>query len=167
MENEKKDLYCGIVLEIFAVFILIFSFSIRQLKTATYDISSAVFPRICAGLLIFLGLVLIVGNARKIKVRKGSEEKAETTRPDQAALLRMAITLGALVLFVLCLKNIGFIICGSVLQFILMMVLAPKRIRTVKVSLFLLAISVVLTVTVDLLFVRVFYLMLPSGILSF
>ena len=168
MRQEKKDLYCGVVLDAFAIAILAFSFQIKNITTSTFDISSRTFPRICAVLILVLGTILIVRNAAKLsgsakEVRETDRNSGEKT----TGSVRMLIAIGSLILFVILLPKLGFIICGTLITFVLMWVLAPKDARTPKDLVKYFIISLVLAVLVDLLFVRAFYLMLPPGILSF
>lgn len=180
MKKTKEDIGCGIALEVIGALIWVFSMSIRKMKTATYDISSAVFPRICGTLLLLLGLILIIGGVRRIMVLQ-KERVPEAAPADEAdassgadvqagrqmGLIRVLIVLAAFALFVVALPSLGFIICGVILQFVLMAVMAPSRERTAPRLALFFAIALASATLVDLLFVRVFSLMLPAGLLSF
>lgn len=157
------------ILIAFGAFIMYFSAEIKIIKAASFTISSAFFPRICAVLLIVLGALLIVtGELRAWKAKKAGinlpEENKEHVTVD--SLVRMALTLVILILFVALMKPLGFLICSVLMQLALMITLAPAHKRATRDILSYLAISVCVSIVVYLLFVKVFFLILPAGVLK-
>jgi len=168
MSKMKKDTVIGLVLIAFGLFILYFSFEIKIMKTASFSVSSAFFPRICAALLMLLGAMLSWGsmrNAKKTTVDQACEE-AKADVLTKAALVRMAVTLLALILFVALLHRLGFIICSVLMQSTLMITLAPEDQRSTAHIVRYVLISLCTALVVYLVFVKAFNLILPAGVLK-
>lgn len=167
MSKIKKDTVIGLVLIAFGVFILYFSLGIKMIKAASFGVGSAFFPRICGVLLILLGAMLSAASV--IKARKASEtgtSEAQCDKISAASLVRMAVTLVTLILFVLLLHTLGFVICSILMQFTLMVTLAPAHKRSRKHIISYMLISFCTALVVYLVFVKGFNLMLPAGLLK-
>lgn len=169
MSKLKKDKIIGLFLIAFGAFILYFSTGIKMINGASYGVGSAFFPRICGVFLILLGAALSVGDIVKNKksIETGTAAPVEDcSKMCLASLIRMSVTIVTLVLFVALLRTVGFLICAIFMQFVLMVTLAPEQKRTRKNILGYLIISICTALIIDLLFVKVFDLILPAGILK-
>jgi putative tricarboxylic transport membrane protein len=173
MKKAKTDIACGVVLDIIAVLLIIGSFSIKHISSLTFDVGSAYFPRICAALLLFLGTALIISSAVKVRKEKQQvleaekkEEEPEKIKNNTTALVKTLAVIAVLCLFALLLQKVGFIICSFVLVFVLILVLAPREeIKLKKVAVWIL-ISAIASVGIYFLFVELFNLLLPIGLLG-
>lgn len=114
-------------------------------------------PKLCAVIWVILsGLLLVTGI-----FGKGAEEKAAggNTRA-------FFMTLALLFFYVLLLKPVGFVITSSLYMFAQMVLFVPKELINKKRLVLFAAISIILPILVNLLFVNVFSLILPAGILK-
>ena len=175
MAKARKDIVCGIVLDIIGALMFIGSFGIKHINSLTFDVGSAYFPRICAGLLLFLGTLLIISNIIKMAKIRNKDEQIESTQEvaeknkskfDSIALIKALIVIAALILFTVFLKTVGFIICAFILLLSLILVLAPKTEFKKKNIIIWIIISAVASVGIYFLFVEVFNLILPIGIIG-
>ena len=78
----------------------------------------------------------------------------------------MIITLALIAVYIFCLEPIGFLLSTFVYLVIQMLVLADESHRKKKDILLFVLLSLVVSAGIYLLFTRVFYLMLPSGLLG-
>jgi putative tricarboxylic transport membrane protein len=154
--NRKYwDLVSGIVLFLFSIALFIGSLNVKTL--AVSSIGSGFFPAVVAIMFAITSLVVVFGG---IKQAKGKDLPAD----DKAGKPRVMAVVGTFVLMAgYAALLVGFMITTAVYLFLQINILAENQHR--KPVLFGI-ISVVTSVSVYYLFVMVFHLMLPAGILG-
>lgn len=162
MLKKYKDVFCGSALILLGLGLYIASFGIKSV--ALNLIKADFFPRLDAALLVILGLILVVTGLAKSRHCQPVEE---TDIPfwKNDGTISMLETLGLIALYIFALKPVGFVISTFVYLVAQMSVLAPREKRTRKNMVLFVVISLITSIIVYLVFVKVFYLMLPAGIL--
>lgn len=112
-------------------------------------------PKVCSIAWLLISVLLLVF---------GLQEKEESQEKPMRMKIFLA-TLMLLLLYVAALEVIGFVLCSAVYIFIQIMLFAPEEKRNKKNMILFAVIAVVVPVAVNLLFVNVFALILPTGIL--
>lgn len=113
-------------------------------------------PKVCSSVWLIISILLLVFNV-----------KAEIPPRENPVRIKVfIITLVMLVVYVAALKPIGFVICSIVYLFLQMLLFVPKEKKTKKTLAVFAVISLVVPVAVNALFVNVFSLILPAGILK-
>ena len=162
MFKKYKDVFCGSILILLGAGLYIASFGIKSV--ALNLIKADFFPRLDAALLVILGVILVVTGLAKSRYCQANEEK-EIPFWKNDGTVSMLETLGLIALYIFALKPVGFVIATFVYLVAQMYVLTPREKRTRRNTVLFAVISLVTSVAVYLVFVKVFYLMLPAGIL--
>ncbi len=157
MTQIKKELFSGFISLLFGLFVLLMSFTIG--KTRLAGVGPEYLPKAIAIYIIGLSVIHILVN---LMIRNSSENrKADETKTSEIKSLVLTIIL--LILYVLLLKSVGFILISALYLFTQMNILAPAEKKNLPLFGIL---SAVVPVGVYFLFVNVFDLLLPSGILG-
>lgn len=114
-------------------------------------------PKLCSGIWMVLGILLFLFGLR---------EKPAEGKGSKVSLKGFGATLVLLFLYVLLLKPVGFVITSIVYLFLQMCLFVPAEKKTKKNYILFAVISVVMPFAVNWLFVNVFALILPAGILK-
>lgn len=161
MFKRYKDVILGATVILLGVCLFIVSFSIKSIPLNL--IKADFFPRLIAGLFILLGAILFVSAVKKSRTISCETNKVPFYK--NSGTISMLETLVLIAVYVLLMDSIGFVIMTFVYLMAQMYVLAPKEKRNKKNILLFLIISLISSLGIYLLFVRVFFLMLPAGIL--
>ena len=157
MKKKYWDLASGVFLLVFSVVLFIGAQNVKTLSVSS--VGSGTFPSFIAVLLAIVSVAIIIGGAKKAR---GPDEKpakaAEKTR-----LWAVLATFGIMALYALLMPKVGFIITTIAYLFAQMYIMAAKEHQ--KPVLFGI-ISIVTSVSVYYMFVKIFSLMLPAGILG-
>lgn len=157
MKKKYWDLASGVFLLVFSVVLFIGAQNVKTLSISS--VGSGTFPSFISALLAIVSIAIIVGGAKKAR---GPDEKpakdAEKTR-----LWAVLATFVIMALYALLMPKVGFIITTMVYLFAQMYIMAAKEHQ--KPLLFG-VISIVTSVSVYYMFVKIFNLMLPAGILG-
>ena len=154
--NGKKvaDTVVNVLLVIFGVILLVAAQGI--------DVGAAMgqggdfMPKVCAVAWLVISVLLLAFNI-----------KADIPpRETPVNLKNFLITLVMLIVYTAALRPVGFVICSIVYLFLQMLIFVPKEKKTKKNLVIFAVISIVAPVAIDLLFVNVFSLILPPGILG-
>ena len=113
-------------------------------------------PKLCSTVWVLISALLLVSN---ITMKDGGEKEAGIN------LKGFFATLVLLFVYVFMLKPIGFVISSMAYMLIQMLLFVPAEYRTKKNYILFVVLSVVIPVAVNALFVNVFSLILPTGIL--
>lgn len=113
-------------------------------------------PEICTILWIIIAIGLVVTEA----LTPDDHEKGIT-----ANLKAFFGTLLLLFVYIFTLDDIGFVISSAIYMFIQMCIFVPAELRIKKNYIIFLALSVIIPFVINELFVEVFSLILPAGIL--
>lgn len=129
-----------------------------QLEETSLVIHPYLMPTITLGLMFFLCVLrLIVG------LRMPTETGEQAKRKLVEVPLKSLITMGLVMAYALCLKPVGFILTTFTYMMAQMVVLNTEK----RNWLMMIGISLIMSVGVYFLFVYVFNIMLPAGVLSF
>ncbi|MEG1720068.1 MAG: tripartite tricarboxylate transporter TctB family protein [Pseudoflavonifractor sp.] len=160
MLKRYIDLIGGVIVLLFAAVLFIATFSIRQIVGMT--IGATFFPRVAAAILALLGTIIVVRGILVLRSAPKSTGEKKKFKLSEGALCTI-LTLGLFAIYALLMEPLGFLISTALYLFFQMIVLSPKEKR--KYPLFAI-ISVVASVAIYFAFTKLFYLMLPPGILG-
>lgn len=113
-------------------------------------------PKLCSAVWVLISALLLISNI----TMKDESEKAGGIN-----LKGFFATLILLFIYVFMLKPVGFVISSIVYMLIQMLLFVPAVYRTKKNYILFVILSVIVPVAVNALFVNVFSLILPTGIL--
>jgi hypothetical protein len=157
-----RDMAAGGVVVCFAVLLFAASFSVRDFTASS--IGADFLPRLMAVILVALGLVLVYENLRAnaaVAPGRGGADSGKPFPVSGSLLVVVNILLFCLYLFFL--EDIGFLICTALYLFAQMWLLtAPVRRRPLLFA----VVSVFTSAVSYYLFVLVFQVILPAGILG-
>lgn len=160
--KKYKDVFCGGVLILLGAGLYAASFGIKSV--ALNLIKADFFPRLDAALLTLLGVILAAGGLVKARRCQTTEEERVPFWKNDGTV-SMLETLGLIALYLFALKPVGFLLSTFVYLTAQMFILAPREKRGKKDIALFVFLSAVTALAVYLVFVKVFYLMLPAGIL--
>ena len=161
--RKYKDAIVGGLVILAAVGLFAASLTIQSLSLNL--IKADLFPKMDAILLGILGIALLWDGLRKAG-QASEESKGEEKSGMSQGTRCMIITLALIAVYIFCLEPIGFLLSTFVYLVIQMLVLADESHRKKKDILLFVILSLVVSAGIYLLFTRVFYLMLPSGLLG-
>lgn len=162
MIKKYKDVFCGGALILLGAGLYAASFGIKSV--ALNLIKADFFPRLDAALLVLLGVILVITGLVKARRFRPPEDKPVPFWKNDGTV-SMLETLALITVYLFALKPVGFLLSTFVYLTAQMLVLAPREKRGKKDVALFVFISAVTALTVYLVFVKVFYLMLPAGIL--
>lgn len=155
MENKKlSEIVVSVVLVIFGVVLWLASQEISV--GAAMGQGGDFMPKLCTTVWVIISVMLLFSN---ITMKNQSKETASLN------LKGFLATFFLLFLYMLLLKPIGFVLTSMVYMFFQMLLFVPAEYRTRKNYGLFAIISVIVPIAVNALFVNVFCLILPSGIL--
>jgi hypothetical protein len=157
VKKKYWDLTSGIFLFLFSIALFIGAQNVKTLSISS--IGSGTFPSFIAVILAIVSVAIIVGGAKKAR---GPDEKSAKGGEKQRFWAVLA-TFAIMALYALLMPKVGFIITTMVYLFLQMYIMAAKEHQ--KPILFGI-ISIVTSVSVYYMFVKIFSLMLPAGILG-
>jgi putative tricarboxylic transport membrane protein len=152
---NKKTIGLGFFSITLGIAILIMSNGIRDF--AAVGVGAKFFPRIAAVGFMILGALLVYQNRSAIFVRAVNQDAKK------AISFAPFVTLGLLILYLALIPLLGYIVASTLYIFCQIIVLnRGNKQRYVQYAL----ISIVCSAIIYLLFVKVFTVMIPSGILG-
>jgi len=160
LETRKRDLFIGIGFLLLSIGVWIASFSIKRLVVSR--IGSAFVPQLAASLLGILSIILIVQSVAAKS--KAVPEASQKEKPEVSAesRKRVLLTFLLILLYLALLEPVGFLITTAFYLFFQFLVLSRKKPNLPLYGL----IAVSTSIIVYYLFVKVFILFLPAGILG-
>ena len=150
----NKDLRLGIILMVIFAILYGMSFTFQSSATMTTHTTAAFFPQVVLILLMFLTLLFIITSVVKGSATKNKEKMDRETR------LRVLGTMGACILLALGTNYLGTLV--SIGLFIVMVML----VWGVQNKLVILANAIITPILVYLIFTKILYVQLPSGLLK-
>ncbi|ORC35367.1 hypothetical protein B4O97_09335 [Marispirochaeta aestuarii] len=159
MVQQKKDIWSGFFSLILGLAVLIASFGID--KTRLAGVGPEYLPKAVGIYISILSLILISNSLYELNIKKTKEKKDKDEGPLEVRTFVASVIL--LISYIFLLKVLGFIIMSAVFLFGEMYILAPRNHRNILLFLIL---STGLPTAVYFLFVNVFNLLLPAGILG-
>lgn len=152
--SKHKDTICGGVGIIFSIILYALSAQIGQKENAT--IGAAFLPKIVAVVFLIISVMLTLSGIKESK--KWVETKSEY-KPNYKGVLVMVI---AIAVYIVLLKPIGFIITSIVFLFATLCIMSKKE-ETNYVKFLIL--SVVAVLLINVVFMEIFGIRIPQGIL--
>ena len=141
-----KDVVAGSFLSISAILMFLSSFNIHKIAKST--IGSAFVPQLVSICIFLLSICLVINGLNHIHKKIN---------------FPLIQTFILLIIYVSFLKSIGFLIMTCIYLFIQFFILSDKAYKNMPLHL---TISIITTVSTYYLFTRIFYVMLPSGLLG-
>lgn len=162
-KQEKTDLLSALLAIVFGGFVYVMSGSI-VVKAKGGDIGSQFLPRLIAGLMILLGVLLLIGTLRKIKASAGAQAQEETG--EDKSFVPALLSFVNLIVYVLIFKPVGFLVSTVIYLTVQMIIMSPDRKPGVRKLGLWVALAVIVAVAIYFIFTKGFSLPLPSGILG-
>ncbi len=167
--SRHKDVATGCVVIGFAILIFVLSLDVKDFAVAR--IGAAFLPRVAAMLFAVLGTILVIeGWGRRSRETPTSESTTPATgggtvgeSPIFGGWVAVMLSVGLMCAYVAALSSLGFIISSAIYVFLQILVLAKNARR--NYALFGL-VAIVTPVAAYFMFVRVFQVMIPAGILG-
>jgi putative tricarboxylic transport membrane protein len=161
MLKKYGDLISGGFLLILAIALFFGSFGVQRLTISR--IGSGFVPQVVAVILAVVSIGVIRNGVIALKFHLNERKDKKEENKEQANMKGFALTLVLLLAYLFTLTTVGFLITTTVYLFAQMLILATKEQRKIPL---LIGISVVTSVTVYFIFLKVFQLVLPAGILG-
>jgi putative tricarboxylic transport membrane protein len=117
----------------------------------------ALWPRIILIMLIFLGLIVLVGLIRKM-ARKDPSPRSEAGESQEQVLPRVFVVMAFCILYTLLMKTIGFLLLSLLFQILVLWVMGVRNPRSLIVG------PILLTTALYGLFIRMLHNPLPRGV---
>jgi hypothetical protein len=162
-KDQKVSIITGIAFLAYGAWMFAGGLSIRVIGKSG-DYGPGFMPRLVGMIVIFLSAMLVFTTwwgMRRNPVEKKTSDKMQTERYDYRSILLSIALLG---LYMVTLEPAGFVLSSIVYLFLQMMIIANKPAR--KQLLLFVLISLIVPVVVNYIFVTVFSLLLPDGILG-
>jgi len=162
VDARKRDLYLGIGFLLFSIGVWIASLSIKHLVVAR--ISSSFVPQLAAIILAILSIILILQSVFGAP-KSSAETEPAAEQEDQSVSKRkrrVQLTFLLILFYLLFLEPVGFLITTALYLFFQFWVLSRRKPNLVVYAITAISTSVI----IYYLFVKVFVLFLPAGILG-
>lgn len=163
MFKKYSDVISGTAIVLFSALFFYASTKIRVFA-AMEGLSSRFFPRIVVGVLAFLGMIVLLRGLVKAKAYVPDTQADAAKGLSQGALCAIE-TIVAIFVYVMLLEPIGFLIPTVVYLFAQILILSTGKPSKKSLALYA-GIALVTSCAIYFIFTRVFYLMLPAGILG-
>lgn len=157
---KNKNFGLGVFSIVLGIAMYLASFGIKDF--AAVGVGATFFPRLASLGFVILGTLLIVQVLRHPKAVATAPASSEITSPPQKKY-SVILSMGLLIVFLALLETLGYIICSALYIFFQILILTYEKKK--KYILYGI-ISVISSLSTYLLFVRVFQVMIPSGILG-
>lgn len=157
---KNQNFLAGIALSLVGIFMLVDA--IRFGRFINGNVGADFFPKMVSTALLLVGISLLSSGLTQVK-KEPSVANGGVTGQIKGNVPEFLGTIAVLILYILLLEPLGFIIATIPFCFSLILLISPKDKRN---YLLFAAISVGVAIVAYLLFVKVFYVMLPQGILG-
>ncbi len=136
------------------------SFGIRDF--AAVGVGATFFPRLASIGFVILGAILTVQAIKEPKAVAATSVSSESTNSSKKNF-SVLYSMGLFIVYLALMQTLGYIVCSALYIFIQTLILKP---RSQKKYILYGIIAVISSLTTYLLFVRVFGIMIPTGIFS-
>ena len=158
--NQSKDVITGSV--VIALGILLFIATLGVKDFAAVGVGATFLPRISAGLFTFLGAVMVIGNVH-ISTKKKPASSPQAAPSHTGNMTAVFLSFVLMCAYVGLLNKLGFILTTSVYIFAQTLILTKGSARH---YLQFAGLALLTASSTYFLFVRVFQVMVPAGILG-
>ncbi|MBQ9196370.1 MAG: tripartite tricarboxylate transporter TctB family protein [Clostridia bacterium] len=163
-KQARTDIISSAVAILFGVFVYAMSGSI-VIKRKGGDIGSAFLPRLVAGIMIGLGVLLLISTLIKMRRQPASAEAAEK-KAGNAEWLPTLLSFVNLIVYVLIFKPVGFLISTFIYLMAQMLIMSPVKKPDAKRLALWAMIALIAALAIFFLFTKAFSMPLPKGILG-
>lgn len=158
MISKYKDTITGAILIIGSIFVFIASYSIKSIGVS--NVGARFFPQMCSVAIFILASILVL---QDIKRNKGVKDNALIREGNMQQAKNLVFSYGVLFLSILFLRPLGFLISANFYLISNFIFLTPKEKRN---YLFIILFSILTSNVIYWTFLKVFRVMLPSGIIG-
>lgn len=162
---KYRDVIGGCLFFIFAAVYYNMALGIHQFSAGSGMVDSQFMPKVYGILLMILSAIQVLHGVYHIKKGDAEEDEGNGLTVGEQ-IFSFVTSFLLLVIYVALLDSVGFIIMSALFITCMTMLLSTKEQRSGKKLLKIVAISVVFSVAVYLIFVQGFGLTLPDGILA-
>ncbi|MGL5434797.1 MAG: tripartite tricarboxylate transporter TctB family protein [Lachnospiraceae bacterium] len=155
-KTKLEELIICLALVVFGVALVVSAQSIQT--GVTMGQGGDFMPKLCSKLWLLISALLLITTMIKPEERFLIKEAVQ--------LRGFLATMTILLVYGLALKPVGFVISSIVYMLVQMIIFVPDDKRSTKMYLIFAVISVIMPILVNMLFVDVFSLVLPAGILK-
>lgn len=166
--NRYQDLTVGLVFLTGSIAYYMMSLRIPDPNIAG-DIGSSAIPKIIAALAGLLSLLLTLKGFWKLKEQAAAEAKQQDSAETSGwsfQYLPVLKTTGLLFAYIYAIEPVGFLPASALYLYLQFNVSAPAEKRTAKSQLYFAVGSLIAAVVINTVFVNVFDVMLPQGLLD-
>lgn len=153
--SRYSEMMFGMLVLCFAIALFVISGDVRDFTHSKID--AAFMPRIAAGLLVVLGISTVLSGWRLPTSVSVQKQKTRSGVPFVLA------SMGLMLAYVACLDSVGFVICS--VSYVLGQILLLRK-QAKKHWLMFLSVALLVPVVAYVLFVYVFEVMVPAGVLG-
>lgn len=165
MKDKRNDIYSGIALILFAVFMYATSYMIQP--TTSDVLGSRFFPQVVAILIAVLAVCMIVGAVASQKKAAGAEQPAEKTeeKTEKKGLnMPLVLTVVGLFAYYILILQLGFTITSILyLLFQGAVLMSKEDLKDKKKLIILVLVAVIAPIALNFIFWNVFQIALPAG----
>lgn len=163
-KQARTDLISSAIAIVFGAAVYLMSGSI-VIKRKGGDIGSAFLPKLVAGIMIGLGVLLLVSTILKMR-RQPSEAKQAEKKGGSAEWLPTLLSFVNLIVYVLIFKPVGFLISTFLYLMAQMLIMSPVKKPSPRQLALWALIAVIAALAIFFLFTKAFSMPLPKGILG-
>lgn len=161
MKDKRNDIYSGIALILFSIFMFGASYLIQP--TTSDILGSRFFPRVVAVLIAVLAIVMIVSAVKALKSGDKAAEAEEKTKK-QMLNMPLVLTIVGLFAYYILIMALGFTITSILyLLFQGAVLMGKEGLKNKKSLIILVIVSVVVPIALKNIFWQVFKIALPAG----
>lgn len=166
MKEKRNDIYSGIAMIIFAIFLFVGSYWIQP--TTSDILGSRFFPKAIAVLIVLLAVIQIIGSVSYLKQNSSEQDTAKEADQEQEQKdwknKPLIMTTIALFVYYVVILQVGFVITSIIYLLFQGAVLMNKEdLKDKKKMAVLVLVAVLVPIFINTIFWRVFTIALPSG----
>jgi putative tricarboxylic transport membrane protein len=161
---RNKDVLTGAFFVVLGIVIYVLTYDIKDFVTTSAG--AAFLPTVCAVLFVVLGAVLVLEGRRTVLATSANvPDRADpsSTGPASNGLRAVVLTVALMAAYIGLLDSIGFVITTILYIFCQTLILARGRKSN---YLMFAAVAVAMSIATYVVFVRIFQVMIPSGLLG-
>jgi putative tricarboxylic transport membrane protein len=172
LKEHVRDLATGILFLVFSIVYFIFTWNIRAFSgDGATPITAKTMPQIWAVLAMLCAVCLIVRSLSRMKKAKAEGETREKPMSVGEWLKHNYAVVGTFVMlavYAAALKPVGYVVSTMVYLLIQIPLLTQKeKLKQPRTYVITLILTVVFTILTDYMFVRLFSVRLPKGLIGF
>lgn len=162
MKDKRNDIYSGIALILFAVFMYATSYMIQP--TTSDVLGSRFFPQVVAVLIAVLAVCMIVSGAAALRKTEKNVQAEKEESEKKSMNMPLLLTVIGLIVYYILIVQIGFTITSIVyLLFQGSVLMSKEELKDKKKLITLVLVSIIVPVALNAIFWNAFKIALPAG----